>query len=269
MPVTDKLFVGSIPQLYDQYLVPLIFQPYAAILAERVLAAEPQDVLETACGTGVLTQALASELPATASIVATDLNQPMLDYAATKAYQMPIAWRQADALALPFENGVFDIVVCQFGAMFFPDRIQAYNEARRVLRPGGQFLLNVWDRIAENEFADVVTHALAEFFPNDPPRFLARVPHGYHNRDRIRQELAAAGFAPVAMEAFAETSGAASSRDPAIGYCQGSPLRAEIEALDASRLEEATDSAAEALARRFGRGPIEGRMRAFVIAASR
>jgi ubiquinone/menaquinone biosynthesis C-methylase UbiE len=269
MAVTDKLFVGSIPQLYDEYLVPAIFQPYAAILAERVLFAEPQDVLETACGTGVLTQILASDLPATVSIVATDLNQPMLDRAAAKAYRKPIAWRQADAQALPFEDGSFDVVVCQFGAMFFPDRVQAYNEARRVLRPGGQFLLAVWDRIAENEFADVVTQALAEIFPDDPPRFMARIPHGYHDRDRIRQELAAAGFSPIAMEAVEEIGRAASPQDPAIGLCQGTPLRAEIEARDASRLEEATDHAAAALAKRFGSGPIAGRIRAFIIAASR
>jgi hypothetical protein len=138
-----------------------------------------------------------------------------------------------------------------------------------VLRPGGHFLFNVWDRIADNEFADVVTEALATLFPNDPPRFLARTPHGYHDAARIRGELEAAGFRDIAIEAVEERSKAASPDEPAIAYCQGTPLRSEIEARAPSRLDEATKTAAEALARRFGRGAIDGRIRALVITAVR
>jgi SAM-dependent methyltransferase len=153
--------------------------------------------------------------------------------------------------------------------MFFPDKLQGYREARRVLKPGGHFFFNVWDRISENEFADVVTEALAGLFPHDPPRFLARLPHGYQDVEQIRRQLSAAGFVHVLLNAVDGTSRASSPRDPAIAYCQGTPLRNEIEARDASRLEEATQKAAEALARRFGTGAIEGRMRAFVIATTR
>ena len=181
MATTDKLFAGSIPEIYDRYLVPLLFESYALDLAERVAKIEPQHLLETAAGTGVLTRAMAARLPAHTRIMATDLNQPMLDYAAARQPDpQRIDWRQADALALPFEDRSFDVVACQFGAMFFPDKIAAYREARRVLKPDGHFLFNVWDQISENEFADVVTEALAELFPQDPPRFLARTPHGYH-----------------------------------------------------------------------------------------
>jgi ubiquinone/menaquinone biosynthesis C-methylase UbiE len=163
---TDKVFAGSIPENYDRYMVPLIFEPYAADIARRSSSLSPRTVLETAAGSGVVTRASAPSLPRGASYIVTDLNQPMVDYAASR--QPPdtrIKWRQADALALPFENAAFDLVCCQFGAMFFPDRISGYREATRVLKPGGHFLFNVWDRIEENVFADDVTNALAKIFP--------------------------------------------------------------------------------------------------------
>jgi ubiquinone/menaquinone biosynthesis C-methylase UbiE len=269
MVATDKLFAGSIPEIYDRFLVPLIFEPYALDLADRVARADPRNVLETAAGTGVLTRAMASRLPASARIVATDLNQPMLSQASARQSPGRIEWRQADALALPFDDQSFDAVACQFGVMFFPDKVQGYREAHRVLKPGGRFFFNVWDRISENEFADTVTDALATLFPNDPPRFMARTPHGYHDVDRIREELKAAGFSDASADAVDGVSKASSPRDPAIAYCQGTPLRTEIEARDGSRLQDATKHAAEALAHRFGSGAIEGRIRAFVITAAR
>jgi SAM-dependent methyltransferase len=194
----------------------------------------------------------------------------MLDHAkARQSHDGRMEWKQADALALPFEDQSFDVVACQFGVMFFPDKVQGYTEARRVLKPAGQFLFNVWDRISENEFADVVTEALAAVFPHDPPRFMVRTPHGYHNVERIRAELNAAGFVDVSVDAVDDRSQASSPSVPAIAYCQGTPLRNEIEARDASRLQDATEQAAQALAHRFGNGAIEGRIRAFVITAIR
>jgi len=193
----------------------------------------------------------------------------MLDHAAARqGDDGRIAWQQADALALPFEDCSFDAVACQFGAMFFPNKVQGYREARRLLKPGGRFFFNVWDRIEDNEFADVVTQALAEVFPNDPPRFMARTPHGYHDVETIRAELKAAGFANVAVDTVTERSKAPSPRYPAVAYCEGTPLRNEIEARDASRLGEATQKATDALQRRFGSGPVDGRIQAHVIIAS-
>ena len=168
---------------------------------------------------------------------------------------------------MPFEDRSFDVVACQFGAMFFPDKVQGYREARRVLKRGGHFFFNVWDTISENEFADVVTQSLATLFPQDPPRFMARIPHGYHDVEKIHEELTVAGFKEVAIATVDGKSRASSAREPAIAYCEGTPLRNEIEARDASRLADATKTAAAALARRFGTGPIEGRTRAHVIAA--
>src|SRR6476469_6392483 len=239
MASTDKLFAGTIPEIYDRFLVPLIFESYALDLAQRVAKAGPRRLLETAAGTGVLTRAIASRLPADARIVATDLNQPMLDHAsARQSRDGRIEWKRADALALPFENQSFDVVACQFGVMFFPEKVQGYREAWRVLKPGGRFHLNVWDRISENEFADTVMEALAAVLPHDPPRFLARTPHGYHDVECIRAELNAAGFSDLSVDAVDHRSKASSPPDPAIAYCQGTPLRSEIEARDASRLRE-------------------------------
>jgi ubiquinone/menaquinone biosynthesis C-methylase UbiE len=267
MVATDKVFSGSIPEIYHRLLVPLIFEPYARDLAGRVAKANPGRVLETAAGTGVLTKALAAQLPGNAQVTATDLNEPMLAHAKTRLSDPRIAWQQADALALPFDGGSFDAVACQFGAMFFPDRVKGYAEARRVLKPGGRFFFNVWDKIADNEFADVVTQALAEVFPHDPPRFLARTPHGYYDQDQIRGDLKAAGFTDVVIDAVEHQSRAPSPREPAIAYCQGTPLRAEIEARGAPDLQAATEHAIEALARRFGSGAIKGKILALVISA--
>jgi ubiquinone/menaquinone biosynthesis C-methylase UbiE len=267
MVATDKIFAGSIPEIYDRLLVPLIFEPYARDLARRIGKANPGRLLETAAGTGVLTKALAAQLPASAQITATDLNEPMLARAGKNLSDARVAWRQADALALPFEDGSFDAVACQFGAMFFPDRIKGFSEARRVLKPGGCFFFNVWDRIEDNEFADVVTRSLAAVFPHDPPRFMARTPHGYHDEDKIRSDLKAAGFSDIMIDAIDHRSRAPSPREPAVAYCQGTPLRTEIEARGAPGLEAATERAGEALARRFGSGAIEGKIRALVISA--
>jgi ubiquinone/menaquinone biosynthesis C-methylase UbiE len=264
--VSDAVFAGSIPELYEMYLVPLIFAPYADDLARRLTERPLTRVLELAAGTGILTRALAATLPKDVAIVATDLNQPMLDYAASRGTSRPVEWRQADALALSFADATFDAVVCQFGVMFFPDKARAFAEARRVLRPGGFLLFSVWDRIEENEFADIVTASLAAVFPDDPPRFLARTPHGYFDQQTIARDLADGGFtASPEFVTFAERSRAASSRIPAIAYCHGTPLRNEIEARGASRLGEATELAAEAVARQFGTTNVDGKIQAHIV----
>jgi SAM-dependent methyltransferase len=265
-PAADEVFTGSIPKLYETHLVPLIFAPYAADLAHRLAARPLTRVLEIAAGTGVVTRTLASVLPESVSLIATDLNQPMLDHAAALGTQRPVEWRQADAMQLPFGDGTFDAVVCQFGVMFFPDKAKAFSEARRVLRAGGVFLFNVWDRIQDNEFADTVTTALESLFPKDPPRFLARTPHGYCDRSTIERDVANGGFpGSPHFATLAARSRAESARIPAIAYCQGTPLRNELEARDASRLGEATDVAAEAIAQRFGRGVVDGKIQAHIV----
>lgn len=267
---SDKLFTGSIPEIYERYMVPLLFATYARDLAERVALRHPADVLETAAGTGALTRELAAKLASDVRIVATDLNQPMIDRAlAASPESGRVAWRQADAHSLPFQDASFDAVVCQFGAMFFPDKVQGYKEARRVLRSGGAFLFNVWDSVSENIFIKVVSGTLAAAFPHDPPTFAERIPHGYFDLDRIREHLRASDFGDVTIETLDRTSTARSARDVAVAFCQGTPLRTEILTRDAARLEEVTEMATVALTKRFGSGPVEGPMRAHVISAVR
>ena len=264
---TDKIFDGSIPELYDTCLVPLLFESYAIDIASRLASRQPRRVLEIAAGTGVGTRAIVAALPGDAAIFATDLSQPMLDRAAAIGTDRPIEWRQADAMQLPFRDGMFDAVVCQFGVMFFPDKAKAFAEARRVLAPGGALVFNVWDRIQENEFADSVTSALAQFFPADPPCFLSRVPYGYHDRESIERDLQLGGFVkPPTFETLAARSRAASPRLAAIAFCQGSPLRSEIEARSADGLAKATNACADGIARRFGSDAVDAKIQAHIVA---
>jgi ubiquinone/menaquinone biosynthesis C-methylase UbiE len=265
--VSDCAFSGSVPEIYDSLLVPLIFEPYAIDLASRAAARKPRRVLEIAAGTGVVTRQLAARLPAATAIVATDLNVPMLQRAAAVGTSRPVEWRQADALQLPFEDASFDVVVCQFGVMFVPDRPRAYAEAHRVLAPGGALLFNVWDRIEDNEFAETVVNALARLVPEDPPRFLVRTPYGYFERATIERDLRQGTFSATAeFETLTEHSRANSPSIPAIAYCQGTPLRGEIEQRGPGGLAAATQACTSALAERFGAAAVDGRIQAHVIA---
>jgi ubiquinone/menaquinone biosynthesis C-methylase UbiE len=269
MDASDTVFAGSIPEIYDRFMVPLIFDMYARDLAARVADDKPARVLETAAGTGALTRALIARLPETVEIVATDLNQAMLDRnAARLAPTRPVRLQQADALTLPFADHGFDVVACQFGAMFFPDKVAGFREARRQLRPGGRFHFNVWDDITANPFTDLVTQALAKVFPDDPPRFMARSPHGYADLKLVVEDVGGAGFSAISAQTLDHVATAASPRDVAIGICQGSPLRGEIEARDASSLERATAAAAARIAEQYGNGPVSAPIRAHVISAT-
>lgn len=265
-PDNDKVFAGSIPKLYEDYLVPLIFEDYAADLTDRLRSRTLSHVLEIAAGTGVATRALSAALPESVSIVATDLNQAMLDQASAIGTNRTVEWRQADALQLPFQDETFDAVVCQFGVMFFPDKPKAFSEAHRVLKSGGVFIFNVWDRISENEFAHTIEAALETVFPDDPTRFLSRTPYGYYDHRVIEQDLKNGGFtASPQIETLAFRSRASSPHIPSLAYCQGTPLKNEIESRDASRIDEATDVAAEAIAKKFGRESVDGKIQAHVV----
>jgi ubiquinone/menaquinone biosynthesis C-methylase UbiE len=245
MTASDSEFTGSIPAIYDRCLGPLLFRPFAIEVAHRVRNWHPQRVLETAAGTGVLTQALQRALPE-AEIIATDLNPAMLDLAAQRVTPGKVTFQPADAQALPFEDDSFDLVVCQFGVMFFPDKVKGDSEARRVLRDGGRYLAIIWDQLDRNPVSHAMSEALEEEFPEDPPRFLERMPFGYADTSRIESDLHSAGFDHVEIETV-ELSSRVSASDATMGMCQGSPMRAEIEALGDDALDRATIAVAYAL----------------------
>lgn len=261
-------FTGSVPDLYDTFLVPMIFTYYARDLANRVNETGAKRVLEVAAGTGVVTRMMAAVLPNSVSITATDLSQPMIDRATAVGSERPVRWRTADVMALPFDNASFDAVVCQFGAMFFPDRAAAYAEIARVLQPDGTFLFNVWDRIEHNEFANIISLALEAEFEEDPPTFITRIPHGYFDLHELHEDLARGGLGNVvSSERVVARSFASSPEVVALAYCQGTPIRNEITARDPARLDEVTKAAAAAIREEFGEGKVDGKISAYVIVA--
>lgn len=221
-------FSAEVAELYERAMVPVFFEPYAREVARRLRATPGMRVLEIACGTGAVTRELAAALPEGVAIVATDLEQRMLDRAETVAMARPVEWRVADALALPFEPESFDVVVCQFGAMFFPDRVKGFAEMRRVLRAGGRAYVSTWDSVARNDFARALGEATTELCPDDPPRFLESTPHGYHDPAQLASDLAGGGFRSVRVELVGLRSVARSAEDAALALCAGTPVRGEL-----------------------------------------
>jgi len=265
---THASFGASIPEHYEQYLVPLIFADYALALANSLSETKKVNVLETACGTGIVSRHLARNLDSKSRFVATDLNEPMIEEALSAlGDQTNVEFRQADALDLPFDENSFDAVLCQFGVMFFPDRVQGYREAARVLKPDGQFLFNVWDSLAANPFVNTVESAVASLYPSEPPKFYA-TPFGYHDLELIVRELQDAGFARIDLSVIPLVSEAPSARHIALGFVAGTPLANTIEERRTPTLDEVVDVAEEALRERFGNGPCRAPMQAIQITAS-
>ena len=263
---TDQAFAGSIPAIYDRYLGPLLFEDYAEDLATRVAALRPRSILETAAGTGIVTKAIREKCP-DARITVTDLNAAMLEIAKTRVSGDDIKFEAVDATSLPYRDGDFDVVVCQFGVMFFPDRLAAYREARRVLAPGGTFLFNAWCPLGDNPLAEIVHESVAAQFPDDPPAFLKRTPYGHGSTDEIERDLTAAGFEDFEIERVEFPSCAPTPEFPAKGFALGSPLRMEIEQRAPERLADVAGVAGRAVADRLGDGPVESTMAALVVAA--
>lgn len=255
-------FVGSVPDLYEQYLTPFL-APFARDLAGRVAA--PRRMLELACGTGLLTRELVAVMDG-ASLVSTDLNEPMIDVARRLVASDKVTWRAADAMALPFDDRSFDLVVCQFGVMFFPDKVGAAREIRRVLDPGGTFLFNTWAVFEHNPLGRIAHETIGRLFPSDPPAFM-RVPFGYGDPGAVEEDLRQAGFTDVTIDTVDRKGRAASARDAAIGIVEGNPIVAAIQERGSMPVSAVTDEVARALEREFGRSEIRVPMRAYVVTA--
>ena len=250
------------PEVYNRWLSPTVFRPFAVDLARRAALLEPSRVLEIAAGTGALTMELAAAIPA-AEITATDLNAAMVEYGAARA---PGAkWQRADAMDLAFEESEFDLVICQFGVMFFPDKPAAFSQIRRVLAPAGRFVFNAWDTVDTHGFESVLTEALGVAFPDDPPTFIVTTPHGYADVRRAQADLAAGGLECMSTQRVTVTGHAASIADLATGYCTGTPLRMEIQSR--GDVAASTEIIGREMTERLGPGPVTAEMTAYVIEA--
>ena len=261
-------FAQSVPENYERYLGPMFFDPYAQDLAARLQVKDGIRVLEVACGTGIVTRRLRERMPTGSKLVATDLSEPMLAFARQKfGPDFDVEWQQADAVALPFADGSFDAVVCQFGLMFMPDKAAAVREAHRVLTPGGQFLCNVWDSLANNDFAQVAHTTAISFFESDPPRFY-ETPFGFHDVKMLQALLTDAGFQNVTVRPVDLPCVSPSASDAAKGLVGGTPLTIQITERNGDQ-EAITAAVADAVRTRFGNDPARSRMRALICAGTR
>jgi ubiquinone/menaquinone biosynthesis C-methylase UbiE len=272
MTASDKVahaqFTASIPENYDRYLGPVIFDPYARDLAKRLGRPSPPRVLETACGSGILTRRLLEALAPDAGLTATDLNPAMLDHARAAIGEDPrMNWEIADMCDLNFESATFGAVVCQFGIMFAPDKAAAFREAHRVLVPGGRYLFNVWDAIEKNPFASIADETIAGFFPADPPTFY-RTPFGFHDRAVIRKMLESAGFSKVNDVMVSTRSQAPNAGDFARGLVEGNPVLNEIQARGEVVAEVVVKELAARITKRLGGRPVPVHLQAIVFEAT-
>jgi ubiquinone/menaquinone biosynthesis C-methylase UbiE len=262
-------FIGSVPEKYDRYMGPIFFEPYAEDLVGRLHTFSGMRVLELACGTGIVTRLLRDALPPDAKLLATDLNDAMINQARSKFERDGgVEWRQADAMALPFAAQSFDAAICQFGVMFFPDKLAGFREAYRVLDAGGVFLFSVWDAIEKNQLSFVAAQAVGRFFSVDPPDFY-RVPFGFHDRDQITAQLAAVGFSNVEITSVRKRGEAESANDAAIALVEGTPMIGQLLARSEVRASEVVNAVAIAIGERFGDKPVQSTLTALVCTAQK
>jgi SAM-dependent methyltransferase len=267
MTGTASHFTGSIPENYDSGLGPNIFVDYADDIARRAGAAGAASVLELAAGTGIVSRRLRDALGAEASLTVTDLNPPMLEVAQTKFRDgEAVTFTPADAMALPFGDAAFDLIVCQFGVMFFPDKIASYREAARALRPGGRYLFSTWGSMAENPFSQIAYDVTERFFPGDPPGFY-KVPFSCADPAAVTDDLRAAGWQDIAHEVIELDKTVTDYARFARGMVYGNPLIEEIRARGGVEPDDVVAALIDEMQSRWGPSPGTMPLRAIVFEA--
>jgi SAM-dependent methyltransferase len=260
----ESSWVDTMPDFYDRCLGPALFTPWAQHLAAVAAGHAPDSVLEIAAGSGILTAELVRRLP-TAQLTATDLNPAMVSWGAQRVSGP--TWLAADAQRLQFSHSSFDMVICQFGVMFFPDKAAAFDQVADVLRPGGVFVFSVWDAVEESLFPAALVSGLADVFPDEAPDFVARIPHGYHDPDEIASDLDAGGLVLDQIERVVLRGKATSAGTLAEGFCKGTPLRFALQ--QRGDVHHLTEAVADRMTARLGSGPVDGDLAGFVVSARR
>jgi ubiquinone/menaquinone biosynthesis C-methylase UbiE len=266
--ITNISFAGNIPKIYDAALGPVFFEPYALDMAQRVSGLKPATVLETAAGTGRVTHHLKNELGSATNMVVTDINPDMLAVAKEKVTGKNITWQQADAMDLPFADNSFDVVVCQFGIMFYPDKLKGMQEAFRVLKKGGTYLFNVWDTVDVNPMAKTAREIIMNFFQNDPPAFY-NIPFGYNDTNEISASLREAGFTDIHFETLKKDAISQSAKQMSDGLVQGNPIVNAIRERNAEAVNILGDKVTEELTKNFGNSPCKSVMQAIIFTAKK
>ena len=261
-------FAGSVPQNYETYLGPLFFEPYGINLVEHIQNTALDNVLEIACGTGRVTKHLAAKLSPGTSLIATDLNEDMLKIARHIVTSKNVTWQVADAHELPLESDIFDLVVCQYGVMFFQDKPKALREINRVLKRGGTFIFNTWNELQYNALSQMAQRVLEEVYPDDPPRFFEKGPYSLYNQDQIKELLAEAGFGNITIELVSKTGLAATPEDAVTGILDGTPNFGYIAERDIPPVV-AKEKLKALLTEHYGGKNLQLPMQAFVVKAGK
>lgn len=265
---TASQFVGSIPEYYDRGLASNVFDDFARDLVRRVDTFGAASVLELAAGTGIVSRRLRDALPIAVRLVLTDLNASMLEIARQKFRDgETVEFKTADALELPFAEAEFDLIVCQLGVMFFPDKVAAFREALRVVSPNGRYVFNTMGPLAANPFTQCAFDAVARFFPDKPPNFY-KTPHSYSDPEVVTADLQAAGWANVRYEIIALQKAISDLPGLAKGLVLGNPVIHEIrqQGIDAN---DVVNSVISELEGHFGPAPFTMPLEANVFAAQR
>ncbi len=252
MNTSASAFVGEIPEHYDKGLGPNIFVDYAGRLVDECCAEAVANVIELAAGTGIVSGKLRDRLPKDASLLVTDLNGPMLEVAKKKLEEGDnLRFSVADAMDLPFEEARFDLMVCQFGVMFFPDKVASFREAARVIKPGGRYVFNVWSAMSENPFSQMAHEVARQFFPDDPPGFY-KVPFHYGDPQLVKADLAEAGWGDIRYETIRLSKRIEAPETFAKALVFGNPLIDEIRSRGGVSSDDVAREMASALHRTFG-----------------
>ena len=257
-----------IAEKYDRYLAPFLFEPFAQDLSSRITSANYRDVLELACGTGRVTRHLRKVLPEQTKLVATDLHPDMIRIASEQLLNENINWQTADAQQLSFPDESFDLVVCQFGLMFMQDRMKALSEVHRVLRPGGKFIFNTWDKIENNGAIYLGNQIICSYFPENTPSSY-RVPFSMHQPDLLETNLVAAGFKNIKVSGVEKEGLSPSAKDAAIGIVEGNRIYYHIMKKDPNLVEVIRNAVEQKIAEAYGDHPLKTSLKAWVFEAQK